>query len=185
MPSHVEMTRKSNIATACRGYGQPNARGSDPTALHIATNAFCRRNRRSASVENDIEQPESAKQTAALVTIQSFSICDFLLLIVLHLVNGMLYFGPVFMLIVIVEQGDINPWLSTLCIGVIVCTLVLDSISKIYVARISTNRNRSYQQILLDQLMRGSLTYLQYTSVSDVVNLFTDRISMEFIDQRH
>ncbi|XP_053688772.1 ATP-binding cassette sub-family C member 12-like isoform X2 [Sabethes cyaneus] len=182
MPSHVEMTRKCNIATVCRGYGQPNATGSDPAALYIATNAFCKRNRRSASVENDTEQPQSAKQTLASMTIQSFSICDILLLIVMHLLNGVLYFGPVLMLIVIVEQGDINPWLSTLCLGVIVCTLVIDSVSKIYVARISTNRNRSYQEKLLDQLMRGSLTYLQHTSVSDVLNLFTDNISTGFIE---
>ncbi|XP_055551634.1 uncharacterized protein LOC129733992 [Wyeomyia smithii] len=182
IPSHVEMCRKSNLDTVCRGYGQPNAAGSDPAALYIATNAFCRRSRRSGTFVNDAEQSEATRRTSEPIRVRSFTIWDFLALIVLHLVNGILFYGPVFMLIVIVEQGDINPWLSTICLGVIVCTLVVDHVSKIYVARISTNRNRSYQKTLLKLLMGGSLTYLQSTSVSNVVNLFTDRISMGFIE---
>ncbi|XP_058467335.1 ATP-binding cassette sub-family C member 11-like isoform X2 [Malaya genurostris] len=185
MPSYMEMTRISNIAVFCRGVGQRHCSGSDPAALYISKSAFRKSNHLSTVPSGSTQDTDSiqfyqSKHRAATDHVRHYSICDYISLISLHLINNLLYFGPIFTLIVIVEQGDINPWLSTICLGVIVCTFFIDNICKIYVARVTANRNKSYQQLLIKELLRSSLAYLQSTSISDVIDLFVDTITNGF-----
>ncbi|XP_058813678.1 uncharacterized protein LOC131677708 isoform X2 [Topomyia yanbarensis] len=186
MPSHVEMTRRNNITVLCQGEGRRLGSGSDPAALHIAKNTFRKSNRLSAvpsggSLETDSIQFDQSRHKSVIVHVRNYTVCDYISLTILHLINNLLYFGPIFTLIVIVEQGDINPWLSTICLGVIVCTFVIDNISKIYVAQVTANRNKSYQQSLIKELLGCSLAYLQSISISDVIDLFADTISNGFM----
>ncbi|KAL9693058.1 hypothetical protein quinque_012343 [Culex quinquefasciatus] len=182
MPSHVEMTRRCNIESVSRGGDQQLYEGSEPAALHIAKNAKTdRRSRRSSRGEEPFESgSEVFGGKTAKVAVRSFSVCDYVTLVLLHAINNLLYFGPIFTLVVIVEQGDIRPWLSSICLAVILCTFVVDNIAKVYIARVTTNRNRSYQQSLLKELLSSSLTYLQSSSISDVIDLFSDTISVGF-----
>ncbi|XP_055630835.1 ATP-binding cassette sub-family C member 11-like isoform X2 [Toxorhynchites rutilus septentrionalis] len=185
MPSHLEMTRQSNIETACRN-GWELYEGSDPTGLNIANHTHFKVNRRSkrisdGSIEIDPVACDQLKHRKLLRDVRSFSPCDYIMLVFMHLINSLLYFGPIFTLVIIVEQGDINPWLSTICLGVIVCTFFMDNICKAYVARVMANRNKAYQSALLKALLDCSLTYLQTTSISVVLDLFSDIISAGFV----
>lgn len=185
MPSHIEMTRQSNLETACRGDWELYE-GSDPSGLNIANNANFRGNRRSkrisdGSIEINPVAFDQLKHKHLLRNVRCFTPCDYVTLVLLHLINSFLYFGPIFTLVVIVEQGDINPWLSTICLGVIVCTFFMDNICKLYVARIMANRNKTYQTALFKALLDCSLTYLQTTSVSDLLDQFSDIISGGFV----
>uniref|UniRef100_A0A1Q3FL69 Putative multidrug resistance-associated protein/mitoxantrone resistance protein n=2 Tax=Culex tarsalis TaxID=7177 RepID=A0A1Q3FL69_CULTA len=177
MPSHVEMTRRCKIESTSRGDDQQLYEGSDPGGLYIAKNA--KTNRRSRRFSGGEEPLESGVKTSK-VSVRSFSVCDYVTLVLLHAVNNFLYFGPIFTLVIIVEQGDIRPWLSSICLAVILCTFVVDNVAKVYIARVTSNRNRSYQQSLLKELLSCSLTYLQSSSISDVIDLFSDTISVGF-----
>lgn len=179
MPSHVEMTRRCNLETSCRSEFE-SYEGSNPFAMYIARSDNCKANRRSKRLSNGITTDDPSKEVKIAADIRSFSICDYVTLTILHLINNVLYFGPIFTLVVIVEQGDINPWLSSICLGIICCAFLVDSFSKIYVARTTAHRNISYQQSLLRTVMKSSLTQLLSTSISDMVNLFTDTISTRF-----
>ncbi|XP_062535877.1 ATP-binding cassette sub-family C member 12-like isoform X2 [Armigeres subalbatus] len=177
MPSHIEMTRRCNVETTSRSEHE-SYEGSSPSALYIARMNNSKANRHSNRFSREMEDVDLTAGQSITTNIRSFSLCDYTTLAFLHLVNNILFFGPIFILVVIVEQGDINPWLSTICLGVICCAFVMDSFSKIYVARATAQRNISYQQSLLKTVLTCSLTQLLSTSVSDLVDLFADTISM-------
>lgn len=186
MPSHVEMTRRCNIETISRSAFE-SYEGSSSAALYVAKTENSKVNRRSKTFDNTSATAngstasfEQLKDTTLTTSIRSFDLCDYFTLAILHLFNNVLYFGPIFTLVIIVEQADINPWLSTICLAVIVCAFLVDSFSKVHVARVTAVRNKSYQQSLIRTVMKCSLSHLLTTSISDLVDLFTDRISARF-----
>ncbi|XP_065095877.1 ATP-binding cassette sub-family C member 11-like isoform X2 [Ochlerotatus camptorhynchus] len=186
MPSHVEMTRRCNIETISRSAFEAYE-GSASTAIYIAKTENSKANRRSKTFGNTSSTAngstasfEQLKDMSLATSIRSFDVCDYITLAILHLINNVLYFGPIFILVIIVEQGDIHPWLSTICLAVIICAFLVDIFSKVHVARVTAARNKSYQQSLIRTVLKCSLSHLLITSTSDLVDLFTDKISARF-----
>ncbi|XP_062702250.1 ATP-binding cassette sub-family C member 12-like isoform X2 [Aedes albopictus] len=176
MPSHVEMTRRCNVETTSRSEYE-SYEGSNPSAMYIAKSENSKANRRSKRLSNGYSADDSSSERKVTISIRGFSICDYVMLTIVHLINNFLYFVPIFTLVIIVEQGDINPWLSSICLGIICCAFFVDSSLKIYVARRTENRNIYYQQSLLQTVLKSSLSQLLSTSISNMVDLFTDTIS--------
>ncbi|XP_055585408.1 ATP-binding cassette sub-family C member 12-like [Uranotaenia lowii] len=174
-----EETKRWRRDIVCRGEFE-SCEGSDRAALNVAKSGNPQsNNRNSTRLSNGSLDNVCASRPS--VNIQGFTLLDYTILIVLHLANNFLYFGPVFTLIVIVEQGDIHPWLSSICLAVIAGTFFVDYFAKTYVARIIAKRNKSYQAKLVEYLMNCSLSYLQTTKISDLVDLFADTISSRLL----
>lgn len=64
------------------------------------------------------------------------------------------------------------PWLAYGCVGIILNSILFDTLVKVCYSTSCENKSRLYQMMLFEKLLKTSLNFLQTTPITDVLSMF-------------